>query len=50
VINKLDKIRKKLKEFDTYDRVFFEGRLSSALIVILSFIVIICIILLIFIF
>lgn len=50
MINKLDKIRKKLKELDTYDRVYFEGRLSSALIVILSFIVIICIILLIFIF
>lgn len=40
----------KLKEFDTYDRVYFEGRLSSALIVILSFIVIICTILLIVIF
>lgn len=47
---KIKEIKKAIKEFDTYDRVYYDGRLSSALIVILSFIVIICITLLIVIF
>ena len=47
---KIKEIKKAIKEFDTYDRVYFDGRLSSALIVILSFIIIICITLLIVIF
>ena len=46
----MERFRKLLKEFDTYDRVYYDGRLSSALIVILSFIIIICITLLIVIF
>ena len=50
IMKKKRSLLEKLKEFDTYDRVYFEGRLSSALIVILSFIVIICTILLIIIF
>lgn len=49
-MERFKKLRKLLKEFDTYDRVYYDGRLSSALIVILSFIVIICITLLIVIF
>ena len=49
-MKKFKKLRKLLKEFDTYDRVYYDGRLSSALIVVLSFIVIICITLLIVIF
>lgn len=49
-MKKKKSLLKKLKEFDTYDRVYFDGRLLSALIVILSFILIICIILLIVIF
>ena len=47
---KIKEIKKAIKEFDTYDRVYYDGRLSSALIVILSFILIICITLLIVIF
>lgn len=47
---KIKEIKKAIKEFDTYDRVYFDGKLSSVLIVIFSFIVIICIILLIVIF
>lgn len=47
---KIKEIKKAIKEFDTYDRVYYDGRLTSALIVILSFIVIICITLLIVIF
>lgn len=47
---KIKEIKKAIKEFDTYDRVYYDGRLSSALIVILSFIIIICITLLIVIF
>ena len=49
-MERFKKLRKLLKEFDTYDRVYYDGRLSSALIVILSFIVIICITILIVIF
>lgn len=49
-MERFKKLRKLLKEFETYDRVYYDGRLSSALIVILSFIVIICITLLIVIF
>lgn len=49
-MERFKKLKKLLKEFDTYDRVYYDGRLSSALIVILSFIVIICITLLIVIF
>lgn len=49
-MERFKKLRKLLKEFDTYDRIYYDGRLSSALIVILSFIVIICITLLIVIF
>lgn len=49
-MERFKKLRKLLKEFDTYDRVYYDGRLSSALIVILSFIIIICITLLIVIF
>ena len=47
---KIKEIKKPIKEFDTYDRAYYDGRLSSALIVILSFIIIICITLLIVIF
>ena len=47
---KIKEMKKAIKEFDTYDRVYYDGRLSSALIVILSFIIIICITLLIVIF
>lgn len=49
-MERFKKLKKLLKEFDTYDRVYYDGRLSSALIVILSFIIIICITLLIVIF
>ena len=49
-MERFKKLRKLLKEFDTYDRDYYDGRLSSALIVILSFIVIICITILIVIF
>lgn len=49
-MERFKKLRKLLKEFDTYDRVYYDGKLSSALIVILSFIIIICITLLIVIF
>lgn len=44
---KIKEIKKAIKKFEAYDRVYFDGRLSSALIVVLSFIIIICIILLI---
>lgn len=33
----------KIREFETYDRVYYDGKLSSALIVIVSFILIILI-------
>lgn len=49
-MERFKKLKKLLKEFDTYDRVYYDCRLSSALIVILSFIIIICITLLIVIF
>ena len=49
-MERFKKLRKLLKEFDTYDRVYFDGRLSSALIVVLSFIIIIFVTLLIVIF
>lgn len=38
-INRLNKI---LNELDSYDRVYFHGKLFSALIVILSFLIIGC--------
>ena len=47
---KIKEIKKAIKKFEAYDRVYFDGRLSSALIVVLSFIIIICITLLIVIF
>ena len=31
------RFRKLLKEFDTYDRVYYDGKLSSLIIIILSF-------------
>ena len=49
-MERFKKLRKLLKEFHTYDRVYFDGRLSSALIVVLSFIIIIFVTLLIVIF
>lgn len=33
----------KIREFETYDRVYYDGKLSSALIVMVSFILIILI-------
>lgn len=33
----------KIREFETYDRVYYDGKLSSALIMIISFILIILI-------
>ena len=36
----LDKVRKAYKELDSYDRVFFEGKLMSCLIVVLCAILI----------
>lgn len=42
---KINKLRKILKEFDTYDRVYYDGRIFSLLIVILSFLAIGCFIL-----
>jgi len=36
-------MKRLLKEFMTYDRVYYNGKLSSAIIVILSFILIILI-------
>ena len=39
------KLRKLLKEFGTYDRVYCDGKLSSLIIVILSFLAIGCFIL-----
>ena len=49
-MKKKKSLLKKLKELDTYDRVYFDGKLLSSLIVILSYILIICIILLVVIF
>lgn len=42
---KLKRLRKLLKEFDTYDRVYYGGKLSSALIVLLSLLSLGCFIL-----
>ncbi len=42
---KFKRLRKLLKEFMTYDRVYYDGKLSSLLIVILSFLAIGCFIL-----
>ena len=42
---KLKRLRKLLKEFDTYDRVYYDGKLSSALIVLLSVLALGCFIL-----
>lgn len=42
-MKKKKSLLEKLKEFDTYDRVYYDGRLSSAIIVLLSFIVMILI-------
>lgn len=41
----LDKVRKAYRELDSYDRVFFDGKLMSALIVILCLILILLMIL-----
>ena len=40
---KIKEIKKAIKKFEAYDRVYFDGRLSSALIVVLCFIIIILI-------
>ena len=42
---KIKEIKKAIKKFDTYDRVYYHGKLSSALIVILSLLSIGCFIL-----
>lgn len=39
------KLRKLLKEFDTYDRIYYDSKISSLIIVILSFLTIGCFIL-----
>ena len=44
-MERFKKLRKILKEFDSYDRVYYRGKLSSALIVILSLLSIGCFIL-----
>ena len=43
IMKKKKSLLEKLKEFDTYDRVYYDGRLSSAIIVLLSFILMILI-------
>lgn len=45
----IKKINKTLKELDTYDRIYCNGKLFSAIIFVLSFILIGCIILVFFI-
>ena len=42
---KFKRLRKLLKEFGTYDRVYYDGKLSSALILLLSLLSIGCFIL-----
>lgn len=42
---KIKEIKKVIKEFETYDRVYYDGKLSSALIVLLSLLSIGCFIL-----
>jgi len=39
----MKRLKRVIKEFMTYDRVYYNGKLSSAIIVILSFILIILI-------
>lgn len=46
MIKFFEKIRKWLKELDTYDRVYWDGKLSSLLVCVLSAICIILIIIL----
>lgn len=50
LIKFLDKIKKSLKEFESYDRVFWNGKLVSCLIIILCFMLIVIITLLVWIF
>lgn len=50
MIKFFEKIRKMFKTFDTYDRVYWEGKLSSALILFCSLILIACIVILILLF
>ena len=40
----MKRLKRVIKEFMTYDRVYYDGKLSSALIVLLSLFLIICII------
>lgn len=39
------RLKRIIREFMTYDRVYYDGKLSTLLIVILSFLAIICLIL-----
>lgn len=50
LIDFLDRIRKALKEFESYDRVFWHGKLLSCLVVVLCFLMIVIISLLIWVF
>ena len=42
---KIKEIKKAIKKFDAYDRVYYDGKLSSALIVLLSVLALACFIL-----
>lgn len=42
----MKRLKRVIKEFLAYDRVYYDGKLSSALIVLLSLFLIICIIIL----
>lgn len=42
---RIKEIKKVIKEFETYDRVYYDGKISSLIIVILSFLAIGCFIL-----
>ena len=42
---RIKEIKKAIKEFETYDRVYYDGKISSLIIVILSFLAIGCFIL-----
>ena len=43
---RLKELKRIVKKFETYDRVYYHGKLSSALIVLLSLFLILCIIVL----
>ena len=41
----MKRLKRIIKEFMTYDRIYYNGKLSSLIIVILSFLTIVCFIL-----